>query len=224
SPLHHLYSSGPEDTGRARAGKLFLALRYCIQALYWRFRFGLECLYYVPAFPRRAPIYRDWIVLGLCRPFFKKTIYHWDAVGLGEWISRDAQPWERWLTQRVVGAPDLSIVLRPYNKADAQRLGSKRIEVVPNGIPDPCPRFAAEVLPRRLARVPARGRLLADQPLNVGDVTAAGTDPHIFRVLFLGLCYRGKGLFDAVEAMALAQQLLNGSKLRFRVTVVGAVR
>jgi glycosyltransferase involved in cell wall biosynthesis len=222
--LNARYSSGADDIGRVRIGKLFLVLRYSILAIYWRFRFGLDCLYYVPAFPRRAPIYRDWIALGLCRPFFKKTIYHWHAVGLGEWLSREARPWERWITQRTVGFPDVSVVLRPYNRADAEHLGPKRIDVVSNGIPDPCPRFDVEVLPRRLARIAARGRLLAGQPLGASELAAAGADAHIFRVLFLGLCYSGKGLFDAVEAIAIAHQQLRGSRVRVRLTVAGPFR
>jgi len=222
--LNARYSSGTEDIGRVRVGKFLLVLRYSVRAIYWRFRFGLDSLYYVPAFPRRAPIYRDWIALGLCRPFFKCTIYHWHAVGLGEWLSAGARPWERWITQRIVGDADLSIVLRPFNKTDAQRLGAARIEVVPNGIPDPCPRFETDVLPRRLARSAVHRRLAAGEPLSERDTGQAGSDASIFRVLFLGLCYRGKGLFDLVEAMALAQQLLSGSPLRARLTVAGPFR
>ena len=32
---------------------------------------------------KRAALYRDWVVMVLCRPFFRQVIHHWHAVGLG---------------------------------------------------------------------------------------------------------------------------------------------
>jgi glycosyltransferase involved in cell wall biosynthesis len=215
------YSTGNEDVGRARWGKIFPALRYSAQAIFCRLRYGVKHLYYVPAFPARAPVWRDWIVLGLCRPFFKTLTYHWHATGLGEWLDREARPWERWLSRRLFRRPDLSIVLRPFNRPDAESLESRRIEVVPNGIPDPCPDFEQRILPRRLARVAARRKLLAGDMLTGVETAAAGPDPHVFHVVFLGLCYSGKGLFDAVDALAVAHRNLKDSPLRVRLTVAG---
>ena len=43
---------------------------------------------------------------------------------------------------------DLSIVLSRYNRADAEKLFSRQIKIVGNGIPDPCPEFEREILPR----------------------------------------------------------------------------
>jgi glycosyltransferase involved in cell wall biosynthesis len=215
------YSTSSVDIGQARWGKVLLAFKFSLEAIWCRFRWGVESLYFVPAFPARAPIYRDWIVLLLCRPFFKRTIYHWHAVGLGEWLAREARPWERWISRRILPKPDLSIVLRPFNRTDAEQLESKRIEVVPNGIPDPCPDFEKEVLPRRLARAEARKKLLAGKTLDAGERLQAGADVNTFRLLFVGTCYSGKGLFDSLEAVALAQQKLSGSSLRVSLTVVG---
>jgi glycosyltransferase involved in cell wall biosynthesis len=39
--------------------------------------------------------------------------------------------------------------------------------------------------------------------------------------MFLSMCYSGKGLFDTVEAVALAHKKLSGSPLRVRLTVAG---
>src|SRR6266700_127412 len=50
--LYHVntqVSRGMEDTGRFRPGKVFLLLGYCLQAIWCRFRYGIETLYYVPA-------------------------------------------------------------------------------------------------------------------------------------------------------------------------------
>ncbi|MEY2410372.1 MAG: hypothetical protein QOF48_3042 [Verrucomicrobiota bacterium] len=215
------YSTSSEDIGRARWGKLFPAFKYCAEAIFCRVRHGVKHLYYVPAFPARAPVWRDWIVLGLCRPFFKTLTYHWHTTGLGEWLDREARPWERWLSRRLFCRPELSIVLRPFNRADAVSLESRRVEVVPNGVPDPCGDFEQRVEPRRRARVVARRRLIAGSELSAAESNAAGADPGIFQMLFVGLCYSGKGLFDAVEAVAMANRKLQGTPMRVRLVIAG---
>ena len=215
------YSSSNEDVGRARWGKVLLAFKFSFQAIWCRFRHGVKNLYYVPAFPARAPIYRDWIVLSLCRPFFRRVIYHWHAIGLGEWLATQGRPWERWFSKWVYARPDLSVVLRPFNRTDGEQVASKRVEVVANGIPDPCPDFEKDVLPRRLARVAARRKILAGQTLSELELAAAGPDADVFHLLFVSLCYSGKGLFDTVDAVALVGQKLKGSPLQVKLTVAG---
>ena len=216
------YSTSTQDVGQARFGKVLLALRFSAQAIWFRLRFNARNLYYVPAYPARTPIYRDWIVLTLCRPFFRTIIFHWHTAGLGEWMETTARPWERWICQRVYAKPDVSIVLRPFNRRDAISVASRQIEVVPNGIPDPCPDFDSAVRPRRLGRAGARRKLLSGLPLSETERAAAGPDADTFRVLFISLCMREKGLFDTVEAVALVCRNLKDSPLRVRLTVAGS--
>jgi glycosyltransferase involved in cell wall biosynthesis len=118
---------------------------------------------------------------------------------------------------------DLSIVLSRYNLADAQKLLSRKIRVVNNGIPDPCPDFEKSVLPRRTARFEARRRLLAGQPLAPSEIKASGGDPQVMKVLFLAHCMREKGLFDTLEGLILANTQLQQihSPLRLQLTVAG---
>jgi glycosyltransferase involved in cell wall biosynthesis len=80
--------------------------------------------------------------------------------------------------------------------------------VVGNGIPDPCPGFAQEVLPRRRARFAARRKLLSGEALQSADRQDTGGDPERIKVLYLAHCTREKGLFDTVTAVALANQRL----------------
>jgi glycosyltransferase involved in cell wall biosynthesis len=95
--------------------------------------------------------------------------------------------------------------------------------MVNNGVPDPCPDFEEALLPRRNARLEARKRLLAGENIDAELRSAAGDDPHIFKVLFLGYCTRQKGLFDALTGVALANQRLSeaSSPLRVHLTIAG---
>ena len=94
----------------------------------------------------------------LCRPFYKHIILHWHAAGLAKWLETSIQFRSRAFTYHRMKNADLSIVLSKYNRADAEKLFPQRIRVVSNGIPDPCPGFERDVLPRRKARVAARVR------------------------------------------------------------------
>ena len=46
----------------------------------------MKNFYYVPAPGKRVALYRDWLVMLLCRPFFKNIILHWHAAGLAKWL------------------------------------------------------------------------------------------------------------------------------------------
>lgn len=204
-------SSGMEDIGEIRWGKLLLVLRYCLEAIWCRFRYGLHCFYYVPAPGKRAALYRDWLVMGLCRPFFSRVIYHWHAVGLGDWLAREGTWIERWITHRLLGSPALSISLAIASMRDSLWFRAGAVGIVPNGIPDPCPGFEREVLPRRLARSAARRRLLER------DAEPAGDEVETFRVLYLAHCTREKGVFDTLDAVALANAALLRQRRPIRV-------
>ena len=196
-------SSGIRDIGAMRPGKLLRLLKYCVDAVLLRFRHDIGVFYYVPANPSRAALLRDWIVMLCCRPFFSTRVFHWHAAGLARWIETET-PWiQRKISHLLLDEPTLSVVLSHYNRADAELLRSKRIEVAPNGIPDPCPRFNQDVLPARRARLEQR--------------SSASKSAH-FRVLYIGLCLREKGLFDAVEAVRLANKR---GVARFTISVAG---
>ena len=214
-------SDSIDAIGQAGFKKVLLLIRYCLQAIWCRVRHGIRNFYYVPAPGLRAAIYRDWIVMALCRPFFPFVIYHWHAVGLGDWIDTQARPWERWISRWLLGRPELSIVLGEFNRRDARQLRSKRVVVVPNGIPDPCPGFDEVVRAIRISRAASRRSLLTRGSLAAPAVSETVPEECEFRVMFIGLCHRPKGLFDAVEAIALANQRLQSSPLRITLAVAG---
>jgi glycosyltransferase involved in cell wall biosynthesis len=212
-----------EDIGDFRVGKFFLLLGYCAEAIWCRYRYGVKNLYYIPSPGKPSALYRDWLVMMLCRPFFKRVILHWHAAGLAKWLETVRLIRARTMTFRVLRHVDTSIVLSNYNRADAEKLWPKQIKIVGNGIPDPCPRFEQDMLPRRKARLAARRKLWAGQSLGADERAATGGDPQLFRVLYLAHCMRQKGLFDTLEAVALTNQKLSAmaSPLRLHLTVAG---
>jgi glycosyltransferase involved in cell wall biosynthesis len=215
------FSKGMEDIGSFRPAKIGSLLKYCFQAIWLRLRYGVRNFYFVPAPPKRAPLYRDWLIMALCRPFFPRIIYHWHSAGLGEWLRTEARGRERWLSKLLLYRPELSIVLGEFNRRDAQALQSKQTIVVPNGIPDPCPEFKNELLPLRLARVAARKKLARGDTLTPAELASAGPEAQLIKLLFIGMCFSQKGIFDAVEAVALANRKLQGTSFRVKLTVAG---
>ncbi|HTL72497.1 MAG TPA: hypothetical protein VL863_04270, partial [bacterium] len=143
------FSRGLSDIGEFQGTKMLLVLWFCAQALWLRFRYGVKNLYYVPAPGKRVALYRDWLVMLICRPFFQRVILHWHAAGLAKWLETETTIGSRAATYRLFKPVDLSLVLSRYNFADAQKLLSRQIAVVNNGIPDPCPDFVEVVQARR---------------------------------------------------------------------------
>ncbi|MGA2241829.1 MAG: glycosyltransferase family 4 protein [Verrucomicrobiota bacterium] len=210
------YSKDIQDIGEFHGSKIFLILFYCLQAIWCRFRYGVTNFYYVPAPGKSIALYRDWLVMLICRPFFKKIIFHWHAAGLAKWLETSVQIRTRSFTYRLMKNADLSIVLSEFNRRDAEKLTARHITVVSAGVPDPCPQFTENILPRRRERVAARKKILAGAPAD---------DPaRIVNVLYLAHCTREKGLFDTVEGVALANEKFGAGKspFRFQLTVIGA--
>ncbi len=176
SEVYHVnlpLSEDAADIGRWRFKKVMRIVGACFRAFTIRLRHEPIALYYVPAPGKRSALYRDWLVMALCRPFFSWLVLHWHGVGLGEWLKTKAYAPERWLTQWLLGRADLSVVLAPELAEDAQALSPRRTAVVPNGLPSP------KALAGALDRVQTERT----------------------EILFLGQCSRAKGLFDALQAV-----------------------
>jgi glycosyltransferase involved in cell wall biosynthesis len=218
------FSHTLEDIGEFQGAKLFLILYFCLQAIWCRLRYGVTNFYYVPAPGKRVAVYRDWLVMFLCRPFFNRIILHWHAAGLAKWLETSVQMRTRSLTYACFKQADLSIVISRYNVADAEKLRPKKIRVVSNGIPDPCADYAQTILPRRLARLNLRTQWAAGATPAPEGFSKAGGEPRIFKVLFLAHGSREKGLFAAAEAVSLANATLafRHSPLRLKLFAAGS--
>jgi glycosyltransferase involved in cell wall biosynthesis len=128
--------------GNARLGRVFF---YCLEAIWCRFRYGANVFYYVPASGRRVPLYRDWLVMLLCRPFFKKIIFHWRNAGLAKWLETAVQIRTRSFTYRLMGNADVSIVPADERRRDAEKLTPRRLVTVPESAPDHFGRLAESI-------------------------------------------------------------------------------
>ncbi|HEV2327586.1 MAG TPA: glycosyltransferase family 4 protein [Verrucomicrobiae bacterium] len=206
-----------DEIGEFQFRKFDQILLYCLQAIWCRFRYGVKTFYYVPAPGKAVALYRDWLVLFFCRPFFQKIIFHWHGGGLARWLETSAQHQTRSVSYRLMGKADLSIVLTEFGRSDAEKLLPRRIAVIGNGLADPCPQFNDVILPARRARAAVLKALL------FRNAAPANSSEAAINVLFVATCSREKGLFDAVEGVRLANQAAEDRKvpLRFRIVIAG---
>ena len=200
------FSKTLEDIGTFQGTKLFLILFFCLQAIWCRFRYGVENFYYVPAPGKRVAVYRDWLVMFLCRPFFKRIILHWHAAGMAKWLETCVQIRSRAITYQLFRPVDLSIVLSRYNLADAEKLLSRHICCVSNSTPDPCPNYDALIRRHRQTQLMRRRELLT---------ATDSREEEIIRVLFLAHCSVDKGLFASLHAVVIANRQAKAQGLKF---------
>jgi glycosyltransferase involved in cell wall biosynthesis len=195
--VHHVnfrLSRDHGDIGRWRLEKIALTIGLALRAIALRLRHGCDTLYYVPTPPgKRGALYRDFVVMALCRPFFRHLVLHWHAPGLGEWLQHRGSGLERWLARQLLGRASLALVLGASLRRDADYFLPHRLEVVPNGIADPG----------------------APPPTLQGS--------RDFEALFLGLCSEEKGLFAAIDAVIAANRArpAAGALPRFRLVAAG---
>ena len=194
-----------QDMGSFRIQKGIRLLRYLAEAIWCRFRYGADVLYYCPAHPLKATLIRDIVSLLVLRPFFRRRIFYWHASGLGEWLESGAVGGTfSKLGFIALGKADLALTPAEFNLTDLRKFSPKRSFAVPYGIPDPCPDFAADILPRRRKQLAARRDSAADAPV---------------KLLYMALCAEEKGLIDTVKALHLVKG--RAPALKFSLTVAG---
>ncbi|WP_428661398.1 glycosyltransferase family 4 protein [Runella sp.] len=136
--LYHVrmcFSREMNERGKMSLYKITHLISIIINTIYLRFRYQIPTLYYPPSNSPHVSVLRDLIFLATTRFFFKKTIFHFHAAGISEYI-----PKMNFLLRRVaffiLKEPDLAITSSVYNPKDAEYLKAKKIEVIPLGIPD----------------------------------------------------------------------------------------
>ncbi len=190
-------SRDEQDVGSLRPAKLLL-LAWCgLKALAACTLRGAHTVYYVPAPGKRGPVIRDVLLLSLLKPFTQRLVLHWHSVGLGDYLKRHPDDWWSQRLFRLLHGHSLSLCLSEGAAKDVLSLSPGRVSIIPNGIPDPCPDFPV-VLAARMGRLTARQQALA----------SSAALPAPVHLLYLGLCTRSKGIFEALStATALAANL-----------------
>lgn len=176
--LHHVRMAFSEDmnqVGRFQLGKLVHLLVVICKIIYGRFRFGTRILYYPPAGPNLVPVLRDIAILLSTRWLFTDTVFHFQACGVGEYISRLPYPL-RWLARRAMSQPSLAVQLSELTASDANHLSARTVCTIPNAAHDEAERMQFERLPR--------------------------DESKPMRVLYLGTVCEGKGILVLLQAVA----------------------
>lgn len=207
--VHHVnarFSEHLEEIGEGSIRKAWRGLLYLLQALRVRFHLRQPVLYYVPGPVKWSAVVRDWLLLGILRLFFRRIVFHWHAIGQGEWAhgsSRLVLPGPRWLDQLgrrlsavALGSPTLSMCVCETSELDARVVQSRKVLVVPNGMEDPCG--------------------------STGPVRVGSTDESV-RLLFLSHGTEAKGLFDFLDAVELLAGRYDGSGGRVHIVVAGGI-
>lgn len=169
--LRMSFSGTAQSVGRFQLKKVFHLFYIIVNSLILRFKYKIDILYYFPSGPNFNPILRDFILLSCIRPFYRKTVFHFRAAGLSDFLKRQNR-----IFQKIISLPywnpDIAIHLSSINPKDGQYLHAKRIEIVPNGLED-C--FLPE------ARIDKSSK------------------PNI-NILYVGALHKSKGIYNFIEA------------------------
>jgi glycosyltransferase involved in cell wall biosynthesis len=171
------FSDTARSVGKFQFRKILHLLDLIINSIRLRFKFNIETLYYFPAGPNLNPILRDFILLSTIRPFFRKTIFHFRAAGLSEFL-RERNKIFKSVISFPYKHPDISIQLSSQNPEDGSYLKSKKIIVVPNGIED---KF--------------------DPSLRINKNKKRNTN-----ILFVGALHKSKGIYNLVETAKMLSE------------------
>ena len=217
--VHHInarFSETLEDVGESNLRKAIPITAYLLRAIRLRFQLSSPLLYYVPGPAKWSAVLRDWVIVGILRLFYPKIIFHWHAIGHGEWahgsdrMTLEGPAWldriARRISSLVLNKPYASIAVSPTSAKDSVAVSSIHQLTVCNGIEDPCPDFD-----QRLAC------LRKSEQANL-----VSAENPVFRILYLSHGTIQKGLTDALEALGILMRNSNPS-WRFQVTFAGGV-
>lgn len=129
------FSKNMDNVGKFELKKIFHLLKIIFLIYFNRIKNKTNVLYYFPAGPRIVPIIRDILILGSTKFLFKKTIFHFRAAGISEYLRKKNLLIQKFL-KLIYGKPDATIRLSPYTPEDDKYFGSHKRFIIPNGIED----------------------------------------------------------------------------------------
>lgn len=177
--LHHvdLSSSKTIDSiGKPSLFKFLNMFRVIGKTWYSKMKYQPQILYYPPASPKFTPIVRDLVILNCVRPFFKHTVFHFNASGVSE-IYPSLPFWLRPLFRGAYFNATTAIRTSQFAVEDGIALSAKKNVVVSNGIKD-------------------------DFSLELREAKTVGR----IQLLYVGMLRETKGLFVLLQACAHLNQ------------------
>lgn len=130
--LRMAFSDEISAVGKASLGKIFHLLGLIWKTWWIAFTKSPRVLYYLPASPNLAPVMRDFIYLAAVRWMFPKTVFHYHAGGLDQYL--ESKPWLKNLTKWVYNNADISIDVNVTEPATGEYFDAKKNVVVMNGL------------------------------------------------------------------------------------------
>lgn len=208
------FSDRMDQVGRFQFSKLIHLVVVVWQILWTRFRYSADILYYPPAGPNKVPVFRDLILLGCTRWFFRKTIYHFHANGISSLLSTAPGPLQ-WIAKWILGKPDISVQLTQELSADAIYLNSKQTVVVPNAVVDPFANINSSVDQSTASHVRHEHGL--KNPAVDGQKPLVHHSANA-KLIYLGTVCEGKGIIVLLEAC----KVLRDRTIPFQLDIVGS--
>lgn len=172
-PVRMAFSETIGEVGKIRLQKLTELVSLVARIFHAKLQTKSQVLYYLPASPNMVPFLRDVVILGLTRWMFRKTVFHFQAVGIGAMYGRLPRNL-RVLYRMAYFKPDLAICLTRATSVDAEHMIPRRTVVVPNAVCD-------HTLDRRASETAFRAE-------------------SVPRILFLGMFCAEKGVLDLISA------------------------
>jgi glycosyltransferase involved in cell wall biosynthesis len=168
------FSDSFKSVGKISGAKILYVPTLIWKIIWTRFQKKASILYFPPAGPNLNPVLRDIAILFFIRPFFAKTIFHFRAAGVSEFV-RSSNFLVRYFAKLVYNKPDMAIQLSRMNPPDGAYFKARKIAIVMNGLED----AALPFLP--LVR----------------------NDNRVARVVSVGVIKESKGIFVLLEALRL---------------------
>jgi len=173
--LYHVrmsFSKSMSSVGNFELGKVFHMIEVVIKAIFFRFRYNISVLYYMPGGSNLTPVLRDIFILFFLRMAFSKVIFHFRAAGISEIVQNQGYLIKK-LAKFVYNKANVAIQLSELNPPDGAYFNAKKTIILPNGLEDAAEGFLPIV------------REEDDSPVNI---------------LFVGVIQESKGVSVLLEA------------------------
>lgn len=130
--LRMAYSDRIDAVGKAGFRKVVHLFELVLKTWWIVLKERPRILYYLPASANRVPVVRDIIYLGLVRRLFPKTVFHYHAGGLPEYLENAGLLGR--VGRRMYSDADLSIEISETEQPPGRLFAAKKTVYVANGL------------------------------------------------------------------------------------------